>query len=101
MSDHLEMRNDAESLYPKDYHRHPLLFFLNAGHGQRLTRIYHMDVAPILLDLMEVRTNATFIAGADRSAVGATDNPLVDDEVTRACCARRSGPTTAVASLQG
>lgn len=82
MSDHLEMRNDADPLYPKQYHRRPLLFVLNAGHGQRKTRIYHMDVAPTVLGLMGVHTNATFIAGADRSAAEAPDNPLVADEVT-------------------
>lgn len=81
MSDHLAMRNDSESEYPKGYHRQPLLFFLNAGQGTRNTRIYHMDVAPTLLSLMKVRTNATFLAGSDRSAPNAEENPLVDSEV--------------------
>lgn len=84
MSDHLEMRNDADPLYPKKYHRRPLLFFLNVGRGERSVQMYHMDVAPTLLGLMGVRTNATFIAGADKSAFGASGNPLVANKVTYA-----------------
>lgn len=84
MSDHLMMRNDAESLYPKGYHRQPALLVLNAGQGVRPARMYHMGIAPTLLDLMSVRTNATFIAGADRSASGTGGSDLVDDAVTDA-----------------
>lgn len=81
MSDHLMMRNDAEPLYPKDYYRRPALLVLNAGHGVRSARMYHMDVAPTVLNLLGVGTNATFIAGADRSASNAASNPLVDNPV--------------------
>ncbi len=84
MSDHLEMANDADPLYPKSYHRRPLFFVLNAGEGERKTKIYHMDVAPTVLGLMGVRTNASFIAGADRSAVGSSDSALTPDQVTYA-----------------
>ena len=84
MSDHLMMRNDAEPLYPKDYHRRPALLVLNAGHGVRPARMYHMDIAPTVLDLMGVRTNATFIAGSDRGASGAAGSELADDAVTDA-----------------
>lgn len=84
MSDHLMMRNDAESLYPKGYHRQPSLLILNAGQGVRPARMYHMDIAPTLLDLMGVRTNATFIAAQDRSAPNAAGSDLVDNPVTDA-----------------
>lgn len=84
MSDHLMMRNDAEPLYPKGYHRQPALLVLNAGRGVRPMRMYHMDIAPTLLDLMGVRTNATFIAGADRSAPDAQGSALVDNAITDA-----------------
>ena len=84
MSDHLMMRNDAESLYPKGYHRRPALLVLNAGQGVRSARMYHMDIAPTMLDLMGVRTNATFIAGSDRGASGAAGSELAGDAVTNA-----------------
>jgi len=84
MSDHLMMRNDAEPLYPKDYHRQPALLVLNAGQGVRPVRMYHMDVAPTLLDLLGVRTNATFIAGEDRSSPDSTGSELADSAVAGA-----------------
>lgn len=84
MSDHLALRNDSEPLYPKNYHRQPLLFVLNAGQGRRTVRFYHMDVAPTLLDLMGVRNNATFLAGADRAKAGTSGNALVPDDLTDA-----------------
>lgn len=84
MSDHLMMRNDAETLFPASYHRRPSLLVLNAGNGVRPQRIYHMDIAPTLLDLMGVRTNASFIAGQDRAAPNAAPSELVDDDVTDA-----------------
>lgn len=79
MSDHQSMRNDAWPLYPKWYKRRPLLFILNAGEGRRDMRFYHMDIAPTVLHLMNVKTNATFLAGADRSEANAPGNPLVND----------------------
>jgi hypothetical protein len=84
MSDHLMMRNDAESLFPRNYHRQPALVILNAGDGVRRARMYHMDIAPTVLDAMDVRTNATFVAGSDRSATDAAGSELVDDAVTDA-----------------
>jgi arylsulfatase A-like enzyme len=84
MSDHLMMRSVADPLFPPDYHRRPALLVLNAGHGERPARMYHMDIAPTLLALLGVRTNATFIAGDDRSAPGAAASSLVDDAVTDA-----------------
>lgn len=79
MSDHQSLRNDAWPLYPKSYKRRPLLFILNAGQGRRDMRFYHMDIAPTVLHLMGVKTNATFLAGADRSAPDAPGSPLVND----------------------
>lgn len=84
MSDHLMMRNVAEPLFPKSYHRQPAMIVLNAGKGVRPTRMYHMDIAPTLLDLMGVRTNATFIAGSNRSAPDAGDSKLVSNATTDA-----------------
>lgn len=84
MSDHLAMRNDAEPLYPKNYHRQPALLILNAGQGKRPVRMYHMDIAPTLLSLMGVRSNATFIAGQDRAVPDAESSALVDNQVTDA-----------------
>lgn len=84
MSDHQAMPNDARPLYPKWYVRRPLLFILNAGQGVRHQRFYHMDIAPTVLDLMGVRTDADFMAGADRSAANAPDSPLVNDPATAA-----------------
>lgn len=79
MSDHQSLRNDAWPLYPPAYKRRPLLFILNAGQGLRSMRFYHMDIAPTVLHLMGVRTNATFLAGADRSEANAAGSPLVND----------------------
>jgi phosphoglycerol transferase MdoB-like AlkP superfamily enzyme len=79
MSDHLSMRNDAWPLYPGWYRRRPLLFVLNAGRGKRKQRFYHMDIAPTVLHLMGVATNATFVAGADRSAPDSSGSPLLND----------------------
>jgi hypothetical protein len=84
MSDHLMMRNVADPLFPPNYHRQPALLVLNAGRGERPAKMYHMDIAPTLLALLGVRTNATFIAGADRSAPGAAGSALMDDAVTDA-----------------
>lgn len=83
MSDHLRMV--TEGAVPLGHHRHPLLFVLNAGAtGERDARIYHMDIAPTILHLLGVSTNASFIAGEDRSAPGALDNPLVMGDVADA-----------------
>jgi hypothetical protein len=84
MSDHLMMRNDAESLFPKNYHRQPALLIVNAGEGVRRARMYHMDISPTVLDAMGVRTNATFIAGSDRNASDAGGSELTNDAVTDA-----------------
>ncbi len=79
MSDHESLRNDAWPLYPSSYKRRPLLFVLNAGQGERSMRFYHMDIAPTVLHLMGVATNAEFLAGADRSEADAPGSSLVDN----------------------
>lgn len=84
MSDHLMMRNVADPLFPRNYDRQPALLVLNAGRGERSAKMYHMDIAPTLVDLLGVRTNATFMAGDDRSAPSAAGSGLVDNTVTDA-----------------
>jgi hypothetical protein len=84
MSDHVAMRNVASPLYPPDAQRQPLLFVLNAGQGDRPARMYHMDIAPTVLDLMGVKSNARFLAGASRAAAKAVDSPLPADSVAEA-----------------
>lgn len=72
MSDHVAMRNVASDLYPPDDQRQPLLFILNAGHGERTAHMFHMDIAPTVLAALGVRSNVRFLAGADR---GEADSP--------------------------
>ncbi len=84
MSDHLAMRNVASPLYPPDAERQPLLFVLNAGRGERPVRLLHMDVAPTVLALLGVHSNARFLAGDDRSAPAAADARLPDNAVAQA-----------------
>jgi len=94
MSDHLRMVTEGE--IPSAYRRHPLLFVLNAGAtGTRAARIYHMDIAPSILHLLGVSTNARFIAGEDRSVPNELDNQLsigkVADAVLRDVLWQRVG----------
>jgi hypothetical protein len=84
MSDHVAMRNVASPLYPPDAQRQPLLFVLNAGRGDRPARMYHMDIAPTVLDLMGVKSNAHFLAGASRAAAKAVGSRLPADGVAEA-----------------
>lgn len=84
MSDHLAMRNVASALYPPDAQRQPLLFVLNAGTGDRPARMYHMDIAPTLLDALGVRSNVRFMAGADKAAAAAPDDPLPAGDIAEA-----------------
>jgi hypothetical protein len=65
LTDHLAMRNSAFPLYPKEYDRRLYFNAINtqkAGVEQRLAT--PMDIAPTLLDLIEVNHNAQFLAGA-------------------------------------
>jgi len=80
MSDHLRMVSEGQ--YPSGYPRRVLFFLVYAGTGVRTARMYHMDIAPTLLDILGVRTNANFIAGKDHVPSNSQDNPLRNDEVT-------------------
>lgn len=84
MSDHLAMRNVASSLYPPDGQRQPLLFALNAGKGERPQRMYHMDIAPTVLDLMGVKSDVRFLSGASRAPANAPNSPLPADSIAEA-----------------
>ncbi|MGA9421717.1 MAG: sulfatase-like hydrolase/transferase [Rhodanobacteraceae bacterium] len=81
MSDHLAMRNVASPLYPPAARRQPLLFVLNAGRGERRARLLHMDIAPTVLALLGVGSNARFVAGADRSEPNAPGSPIPDNAI--------------------
>lgn len=63
MGDHGSMRNLAHKYHPRGYHRAPALIVLNTGRGRHEPTMYHMDVAPTLLALLGVETNANFEAG--------------------------------------
>jgi hypothetical protein len=84
MSDHVAMRNVASPLYPPYAQRQPLLFVLNAGQGDRPAHMYHMDIVPTVLDLMGVKSNAHFLAGASRAAASAPGSKLPADDVAEA-----------------
>ena len=64
MSDHLHMRNTGMEFYPPDYERKLYVTMLN---GDTTGKIefpgMHMDVAPTLLDLMDVQHQQNFLAG--------------------------------------
>jgi len=63
-SDHLSMRNDAEPYYPRGKERKLSFIVLNSAlSGQIETPGTHMDVAPTILDLLNVTHNNQFLAG--------------------------------------
>jgi len=64
VSDHLAMRNDAYSLFPPDYPRRLYLNILNAGQIESSgALVTPMDIAPTVLELMNVEHDASFLAG--------------------------------------
>ncbi|WP_162434937.1 LTA synthase family protein [Pseudoxanthomonas koreensis] len=64
MGDHASMRNEAHDLHPDDYVRTPVFMIVNSGQaGEHAAEFYHMDIAPTLLSLMGVESNAQFVAG--------------------------------------
>ncbi len=62
MSDHLAMRNDLSDKYGDEKRK---LIALALGEKAKVIRQRgsHVDIAPTLLDIMGVKTNATFIVG--------------------------------------
>ncbi|MGG7055701.1 sulfatase-like hydrolase/transferase [Nitrosomonas sp. ANs5] len=76
LSDHLAMRNDAQPLYPSDYDRQLLFLALNTPVKSSVAdNGTHMDVAPTVLDLLEVQHSAAFLAG---NSLLETARPQVD-----------------------
>ena len=63
MSDHLAMRNDAEPLYPPEYDRKLLFLALGSGQGRVSVNATQLDIAPTLLHLLDVATDAQFLVG--------------------------------------
>jgi hypothetical protein len=62
MSDHLAMENVAMPLYPNSP-RKLVAFALNAGVGKINMAGSHFDIAPTMLDLLQIKTNALFPLG--------------------------------------
>ncbi|MFO7579347.1 MAG: sulfatase-like hydrolase/transferase [Nitrosomonas halophila] len=76
LSDHLAMRNVAQPLYPDDYDRQLLFLALNTPLKSSVADSgTHMDVAPTVLDLLEVQHSAAFLAG---NSLLETAQPQVD-----------------------
>ncbi len=76
-SDHLAMRNVAQRYYPDGYERQLLFVILNAGtQGEIEIAGTHMDVAPTVLHLMDVRHERVFLAG--RNLIKASQGVLTD-----------------------
>jgi len=66
MSDHLHMRNTGMDFYPAEYDRRLFVNILNAGVSDVVdVSGTHMDVAPTLLNLMDVQHKQSFLVGAD------------------------------------
>ncbi len=64
MSDHLAMRNNAYKFYPDNYNRKLLFTILNGGEkGQSSIPGTVMDTGPTILDILNVKHNAKFLAG--------------------------------------
>jgi len=62
MSDHLAMPNVASSLYPKE--RRLLAFAMNAGQTGTIDMAGgHFDIVHTVLDLLNIKTNASFLLG--------------------------------------
>lgn len=69
VADHLAMRNDAYSLFPKGYKRRLYFNVLNAGVVER-SQVFatHMDIAPTVLSLLDVEHRSSFLAGINLTA---------------------------------
>lgn len=70
-SDHLAMRNIATDLYPEDYSRELFTIVLNAGEPREIPyKASQMDMAPTILELLDVTHEHTFLAGDNLMAPG-------------------------------
>ena len=64
MSDHLAMRNVTDKYYPEDYDRKLLVTVLNSKvKGKIETHGAHMDIAPTILDLLNIVYEPGFLLG--------------------------------------
>lgn len=76
-SDHLAMRNTAWRFFPEDYERKLFFTVINAGRiGRVATPGTHMDVAPTVLDLLQVEHASRFLAGRSLLDAGGTTREL-------------------------
>ena len=66
VSDHLALRNNAFSLFPEDYERRLYFNVLNSDH-QASSQVLAtpMDLAPTILDMLDITHNASFLVGID------------------------------------
>ena len=66
VSDHLALRNNAFSLFPKDYERRLYFNVLNSDH-QASSQVLAtpMDLAPTILKMLHITHDASFLAGID------------------------------------
>jgi phosphoglycerol transferase len=66
LSDHLALRNNAFSLFPKDYERHLYFNVLNSDH-QASSQVLAtpMDLAPTILEMLDITHDASFLVGID------------------------------------
>ena len=66
LSDHLALRNNAFSLFPKDYERHLYFSVLNSDH-QASSQVLAtpMDLAPTILEMLDITHDASFLVGID------------------------------------
>lgn len=81
LSDHLAMRNAAQLLYPEGYERKLLFAVINGDKlGEIDVRGTHMDVAPTVLDLLQVKHRQAFLAGTSLVPESSTTHEAVPPE---------------------
>ena len=81
VSDHLALRNNAFSLFPKDYERHLYFNVLNSDH-QASSEVLAtpMDLAPTILKMLDITHDASFLVGIDLiDADGQRSDRNIDD----------------------
>jgi len=66
VSDHLALRNNAFSLFPKDYERRLYFNVLNSDHqASSQVPATPMDLAPTILEMLDITHDASFLVGID------------------------------------